>query len=66
MMQGVFFRVMMDYIDMEEGSDGFNYVLMGVDKFCRLAEFTPTVGTTAIAATRATMRWSSSSEATWA
>ena len=49
---------MMDYIDMGEESEGCRYVLMGADKFSRLAEFTPTAGPTAIQATKATLRWS--------
>ena len=32
---------MMDYIDMEEGSDGIRYVLMQADKFARIVEFVP-------------------------
>ena len=48
---------MMDYIDMGETSEGCRYVLIGADKFSRMAEFTPTAGPTAIPATRATLRW---------
>ena len=32
---------MMDYIDMEDGSEGMRYVLIGADKFSRLTECSP-------------------------
>ena len=50
---------MMDYIDMEDGSDGMRYVLMGADKFCRMVEFVPTAGPTAVQATKLTLKWGS-------
>ena len=49
---------MMDYIDMGEESEGCRYVLMGADKFSRLAELTATAGPTAIEATKGTLKWS--------
>ena len=51
--------LMLDYIDMEDGSDGHHYVLMCVDKFSRLVEFVPTPGPTAIKATHSVLVWGS-------
>ena len=48
---------MLDYIEMEDGSDGQQYVLMSVDKFSRLVEFVPAPSPTAVIATQSVLKW---------
>ena len=50
---------MMDYIDMEQGSEGQRYVLMLADKFSKIVEFVPAPAPTAITACNAVLKWAS-------
>ena len=50
---------MMDYMDMEQGSDGQHYVLMLADKFSKIVEFVPAPAATAITACNAVLMWTS-------
>lgn len=51
--------LMLDYIDMEDGSDGHHYVLICADKFSRMVELVPARGPTAIKATHSVLVWGS-------